>query len=372
MCVVMSLIGIKFKGDSKIKYFEEREFSKDNKEKYLHKIIETEPKLILEDLSEGKIILLGSKITMPSRKEADLICCDASGEIYIIELKRGKSPRKAIAQLLDYASSMSMLTTKEFFKLIRKKLDEIVNEFALDETENFKKNLQNSIKNPNLLLVSYEIPDDIKRMAKFLRSKNILINCVEFDYYKDKNNNEIFVPKIIGFEETIEVKNKTLSSIQKYYFNFFSEVIETFKKKKPGIMNRRPTKGPYMQLSVGHKDCHLEWIIRGKDPQKKLSVGLHLESKNKDINYFILNKLKNKKEELAKQVEGELKFEKWGKNWAKIEVTYPLTFSMIKLKEKVKDKEKVINWGIKTMITFYEFFKESGILDEVFSEINKD
>jgi len=42
-------------------------------------------------------------------------------------------------------------------------------------------------------------------------------------------------------------------------------------------------------------------------------------------------------------------------NGVRIEVTNPLTFSITQL----KDNAQLVDWSVKTMITFYEIFKES-------------
>ena len=67
-------------------------------EERIHKWIENDIKIILPDA-----ILIGSKIKTDHSKEIDLLAIDSNGDLVIIELQRGTTPREVIAQTLDYA-----------------------------------------------------------------------------------------------------------------------------------------------------------------------------------------------------------------------------------------------------------------------------
>src|SRR5438067_73669 len=65
----------------------------------------------LEDLLVGDIGLLGLDVLLAGRqvptaygKFIDLLAIDAEGHLYVIELKRDRTPRDVVAQTLDYGS----------------------------------------------------------------------------------------------------------------------------------------------------------------------------------------------------------------------------------------------------------------------------
>ena len=65
----------------------------------------------LETWLEQDISIISSNYMVIGRQVAtdfggviDLICLDSSGDIVVVELKRGKTPREVTAQALDYAS----------------------------------------------------------------------------------------------------------------------------------------------------------------------------------------------------------------------------------------------------------------------------
>ena len=49
-------------------------------------------------------MLIGRQVITADGKRIDLLAIDTEGDLHVIELKRDKSPRDAIAQLLDYGS----------------------------------------------------------------------------------------------------------------------------------------------------------------------------------------------------------------------------------------------------------------------------
>ena len=93
------------------------ELSKSNLdlEERIHKWIENDIKIILPDA-----ILIGSKIKTDHSKEIDLLAIDSNGDLVIIELKRGTTPREVIAQTLDYAAWVATLKADDLNAILQK------------------------------------------------------------------------------------------------------------------------------------------------------------------------------------------------------------------------------------------------------------
>jgi RecB family endonuclease NucS len=74
----------------------------------------------LEDLLASDISILGLDLMLVGRqvmtaygKKIDLLAMDRDGSLYVIELKRDKTPREVVAQALDYGSWAMTLTYAE-------------------------------------------------------------------------------------------------------------------------------------------------------------------------------------------------------------------------------------------------------------------
>src|ERR1700722_2360890 len=72
-------------------------------------------KWISNDISllSPDLLVIGKQVPTASGKFIDLLCIDRSGSIFIVELKRDKTPREVTAQALDYASWVKDLDADE-------------------------------------------------------------------------------------------------------------------------------------------------------------------------------------------------------------------------------------------------------------------
>jgi hypothetical protein len=225
----MSLIGFR-REDGEIEYLEEVEYSEDHFEDDLHEVIRDEPRLVMGTLTTRENVVLGSKLQLPTGKELDLLTCDKRGTLTVIEFKRDRTPRRAVTQLFDYASSLERLGTDEFLDLVSYDSLEAIND-AFDRDDDsefdindFERTLTEGLESPQLMLVAYTITDDVRRMARWLRNVHELkINCVEFDYY-ERDDAEMFVPTVIDADETQEIKDREASPREKKYRRFYGEV----------------------------------------------------------------------------------------------------------------------------------------------------
>lgn len=89
---------------------------------------------ICQDLSlvgEG-LLLLGNQVATEYGHAIDVLALDQKGNLVVLELKRGRTPRDVVAQILDYASwahSLSIQDIDDIAKTYRKKsLEELYQE----------------------------------------------------------------------------------------------------------------------------------------------------------------------------------------------------------------------------------------------------
>ena len=353
------------KKEDRLEFVESWDYSKDKQEKNLHKLIEQNPEFIVGADEESKpVIAIGSKMSLPSG-ELDLLLVDNEGGLTLAELKRGRSPRRVISQIFDYASSLSEMNLDELedsmnreFKKLKDVFDDFKGVDLLPTAEfsfpEFKDNVKNSLRNVRLVITSYKITEDIKRVARWLRDNySMPIVCVEFEYFK-KGDQEFFIPRIIG-EDTARIrmtKRKT-TPLQKKYYRFYDEILQEFKSKKRGVTERGPTYNSWLPIPSGYgSDIHFEWWLSGREPNKMLSVELHFERKLKEQNLRLLDHFKVQQKELEEKIGEELQFGEWSKKWARIFVTRKVGT----LDEGIKDEE-IKKWASRTMIRFYEIFK---------------
>lgn len=150
-----------------------------------------EAEYILEDWIAKDSSLLGMEFLMIGRQvttgfggRIDLLAIDRQGDITIIELKRDRTPRDIVAQVLDYASWIRRLSYKDLNSIasayIKKDLSSAFVEFfdeAIPENINV---------NHKMLIVASEFDDSSQRIVEYLAEEyQVNINAIFFSIFTD-------------------------------------------------------------------------------------------------------------------------------------------------------------------------------------------
>ncbi len=145
----------------------------------------------------------------------DLLGIDKDGNIVIIELKKGRTPREVIAQLLEYAAWANDLSDKQISDIANSYLKNAGNESSIEkafmesfETDDFPV-LNQRLR---LFIAAEEITPSVAKVSRFLRQVHgIDVTCVKFSIFQTESG-EILVNSeaIVGFEDIVNPK-KTIS-----------------------------------------------------------------------------------------------------------------------------------------------------------------
>ena len=232
--------------------YEEHNFEKIKQEADLEALLENNPEYFFEG---SKILIIGRQVTTNLNTSIDLLGIDKVGNTVVIELKRGKTPRETIAQLLEYASFVENLDYSQ--------LNEIYQDYSGEESsleyyhqQYFQNESDEKVsfnKSVKLIIVAQEISKEIKQTALFLRKKGIDIYCIEFKYFETKAGEKIISSDVVvGEEEFIRQKVKSaslpkvderqfLNSLDENGLEVFQQILEFAKQK--GLMLRWGAKG---------------------------------------------------------------------------------------------------------------------------------
>jgi RecB family endonuclease NucS len=96
--------------------YDEHDFKVDNFEQDLENMLEKNPQYFFE---ESNILIIGRQIATNFNTFIDLLVIDKNGNTIIIELKRDKTPRETIAQILEYASFIENLDYGQINNIFR-------------------------------------------------------------------------------------------------------------------------------------------------------------------------------------------------------------------------------------------------------------
>lgn len=165
----------------------------------LEKWIKSNPNI----LGEG-ILIIGEQIQTKSGP-LDFLGIDKSGNTIVIELKRGRIPREALTQAIDYTSDVASWDfdklSEECARYRNQSLEAYINENFEDvDLEDISVN-----QTQRILLVGTYIEESLQRMIEWLSSNyGVSINAVIFKYIRTKRGEEFIATTVIIPEEVAE------------------------------------------------------------------------------------------------------------------------------------------------------------------------
>ncbi|MBA2436009.1 MAG: DUF91 domain-containing protein [Chthoniobacterales bacterium] len=152
--------------------------------------LETERKLedaLATDLSlvGPGLLLIKRQVTTTSGKFVDMLAVDVQGTLVVIELKRSKTPREAVAQLLDYASWAKNLSRQEISDLYSEA--HVGASFDEAYVARFGSSVPEEINEQHkLVLVCASLDPESERIIEYLSSDyGVPINAVFFRFFRD-------------------------------------------------------------------------------------------------------------------------------------------------------------------------------------------
>jgi Endonuclease NucS C-terminal domain len=150
------------------------------------------------------LLVIGRQISTKSGP-LDLLAIDATGAAVIIELKRDRIPREALAQAVDYASDVAGWSLDKLSEVCAKyrgsTLDEAMAEaFPEIDIENVNVN-----EGQRIILVGFSVESSLERMIEWLSdSFGVGINAVILHYSRTQSGDELLTRTTIISEDVEE------------------------------------------------------------------------------------------------------------------------------------------------------------------------
>lgn len=296
-------------------------------ESLLHEAIRCHPELIpVTDFELGDLVVVGEEAALGGGY-ADLLCIDASGQIVIIELKRGpENPdsRRVVAQVLGYGAHLWQMTPEEFEQRALTYLhsercanadlrnaESLQDVFGLgdarsdadeqDQCEEF--DLLAAIGDNLLsgrfayLIVSSRVDASLRRVMEYLNSTaSFRVGAVEIDHF-GSDENDLFVPRSIPVAVVRRApapqlqtsRDRFLSEVTPESRDFFEDLLDGLEELgfvlrwgKKGVACRLPVNGKELSLLVCYPPTAW-WLKNGGanelEAMKKFLRGGQVEGK---------------------------------------------------------------------------------------------
>jgi len=174
-------------------------------EERLQNWLEKDISIISNDL-----LVIGREVTTEFGGAIDLLCLDHNGDIVVVELKRGKTPREITAQALDYASWVIGLSNERITEIANRYLAEKGSlEIAFERR--FGTELPEILNESHkMLIVASEIDSSSERIIKYLSdSHGVGINAVTFQHFRNEGGSEFLARVFLIEPSQVEYRAQT-------------------------------------------------------------------------------------------------------------------------------------------------------------------
>lgn len=172
-----------------------------------------------EDLEEwifSNPMIVGNEIALFGRQvytksgPLDIIGIDKNGYIVIIELKRDKLPREALAQAIDYTSDIATWSIEKINEICLKNTEKSIEDFITDTFEDVSIENLSVNQAQRILLVGFRIEESLERMISWLsETYSVNINAIVLNYIRTANGAELLNKTSIIPEEIEKERAKT-------------------------------------------------------------------------------------------------------------------------------------------------------------------
>lgn len=127
-------------------------------------------------------LIIGRQVPTDHGKYIDLLALDRAGGLVIIELKKDKTPRDIVAQILDYASWVRTLTTAQVYEIADKGSN---GRLARAYRERFGEPVPEQLNGTHsMLIVASELDPASRRIVEYLSEEHgVSINTAFFNVF---------------------------------------------------------------------------------------------------------------------------------------------------------------------------------------------
>ena len=239
-------------------------------EKVLEEWLENNPSSILEN---QKVLVIGRQVTTNLNSVIDLLGIDPKGDLVVIELKRGRTPRETLAQVLEYASYAARLDAGQLEGIFRQYIQDEAMNLAQYHREYFELGAEEAItfnKNQQAVIVGQAITPEIRQTTVYLRRGGFKVTCIEFCLFETEDKRRLFSSEIVvgtADDQPENVSSGALPKINRPAFMdsldengkpFFERLLDQAKERNfpihwgaKGFSLNVPYKGTHVAIGFG-------------------------------------------------------------------------------------------------------------------------
>ena len=239
---------------------------------------------------DENLLVIGRQVKTDYDKFIDLLCIDRAGNLVVVELKRGKTPREVTTQALDYASWVKDLDAERINNIAKKYTGK---ELAVAFSERFDEKLPETLNlEHRSLIVAERMDAATERIVHYLSGFSVPINIATVQYFKDKN----LLARVFLVDPEVAQKKAQATSKRRKGYVTINELLETADKHGVGKLCRRLRNNIKEIDNIGHEASYsrpntLRFYHKDRDGKTLTVMFIDFsdseQSKQKELNFLI-------------------------------------------------------------------------------------
>jgi hypothetical protein len=162
-------------------------------------------------------IIIGRQVPTDHGKRIDILAMDEDGTLIVIELKRDRSPRDIVAQVLDYASWVCWLTTHDVHDIASRTSGRPLADLYRDK---FNKSLPETLNAAHqMIVVASEVDEASRRIIEYLSEEHgVGINASFFNIFDADGSGWLTTDHLLDQEE---VRDRSVKKARPPWSGFY-------------------------------------------------------------------------------------------------------------------------------------------------------
>ena len=158
------------------------------------------------------LLVIGLEVATDFGGYIDLLCLDAVGDVVVVELKRGKTPREITAQALDYGSWVVDLSHERVTSIAHAYLGEGGLESAF--RDRFGTDIPATLNGDHrMLIVGSHVDASSERIIRYLSDTHgVNINAATFQYFRESDGSELVARVFLIEPQQVDLHTRTRGS----------------------------------------------------------------------------------------------------------------------------------------------------------------
>ena len=161
---------------------------------------------LADDISvlDPSLLVIGRQVRTSFGGAIDLLCMDGDGNLVVVELKRGKSPRDVTSQALEYSSWVKDLDFDEI-NGIADSYSGIAGTLETAFREKFGSELPDELNQTHRsVIVAESVDASTDRIVRYLAEMEVPINVATVQHFEDANGMELLAQVFLIEPESVQ------------------------------------------------------------------------------------------------------------------------------------------------------------------------